>query len=53
MEYSNDMQNVYQNIEEHNPGKKRKVLTVIDIIADMISNKKVYSYWTVYLRQKT
>ena len=43
MEYSDDMQNVYQNIEEHNPGKKRKVLTVIDIIA-MISNKKLYSY---------
>ena len=40
MEYSDDMQNVYQNIEEHNPGKKRKVLTVIDIIA-MISNKKL------------
>ena len=44
MEYSNDMQNVDQNIEEHNPGKKRKVLPVIDIIADMISNKKLYSY---------
>ena len=26
MEYSNDMQNVYKNIVENNPGKKRKVL---------------------------
>ena len=42
MEYSNDMQNVYKNIEEYNPGKKRKVLIVFDgMIADMISNKKL------------
>ena len=24
MEYSNDMQDVYKNIEDYNPGKKRK-----------------------------
>ena len=35
------MQDVYKNIEEHNPGKKRKVLIVFDdMIADMINNKK-------------
>ena len=40
IEYSNDMQDVYENIEEYNPGKKRKVLIVFDdIIADMINNK--------------
>ena len=40
MEYSNDMQDVYKNIEEYNPGKKRKVLIVFDdVIADMINNK--------------
>ena len=42
MKYSNDMQNVYKNIEEYNPGKKCKVLIVFDdMIADMINNKKL------------
>ena len=42
MEYSNDMQNVYKNIEDYNPGKKRKILIVFDyIITDMINNKKL------------
>ena len=41
MEYSNDMQDVYKNIEESNLGKKRKVLIVFDdMIANMINNKK-------------
>ena len=47
IDYSNDMQNVYENdewnsIEEYNPDKKRKVLIVFDdMIADMINNKKL------------
>ena len=42
MEYSIDMQDVYKNIEECNPGKKRKVLIVFDdIIADKINNNKL------------
>ena len=42
MEYSNDMQDVYRNIEEYNPIKKRKVLIVFDdMIADMINNNKL------------
>ena len=42
LEYSNDMQDVYKNIEEYNLGKKRKVLIVFDdMIADMIDNKKL------------
>ena len=42
MEYSNDMQDVYKNIEDYNPGKKRKILIVFDdMIADMINNKKL------------
>ena len=42
MEYSNDMQDVYKNIEDHNPIKKRKVLIVFDdMIADMINNNKL------------
>ena len=39
MEYSNDMQDVYKNIEDYNPVKKCKILIVFDdMIADMISN---------------
>ena len=42
MEYSNDMQVVYKNIEDYNPIKKCKVLIVFDdMIADMINNKKL------------
>ena len=42
MEYSNDMQDVYKNIEEYNQGKISKVLKVFDdMIADMINNKKL------------
>ena len=42
MEYSNDMEDVYKNIENYNPGKKHKILIVFDdMIADMIKNKKL------------
>ena len=42
MEYSNDMQDVYKNIKDYNPGKKRKILIVFDdMIADIINNKKL------------
>ena len=42
MEYSNDMEDVYKNIEDYNPGKKRKILIVFDdMVADMINNKKL------------
>ena len=42
IEYSNDMQEFYNNIEECNLGKKLKVLIVFDdMIADMINNKKL------------
>ena len=41
MENSNDMQDVYKNIEDYNPGKKLKILIVFDdMIADMTNNKK-------------
>ena len=40
MEYSDYVQDVYKNIEGYNPGKKRKILIVLDdVIADMINNK--------------
>ena len=39
MEYSNDMEDVYKNIENYNPGRKRKILIVFDdMIAYMINN---------------
>ena len=42
MDYSNNMQDVYKNIEEYNPGKKRKVLIVFDdMIDDVINNKNL------------
>ena len=42
MEYSNDMEDVFKNIENYNPGKKRKILIVFDdVIADMTNNKKL------------
>ena len=42
MEYSNDMQDVYKNIEDSNPIKKRKILIVFDdMIADMINNNNL------------
>ena len=41
IEYSNDMQDVYKNID-YNPIKKRKILIVFDdMIADMINNNKL------------
>ena len=40
IEYSNDIDNIYRNIEENNPNKKRKILIAFDdMIADMHSNK--------------
>ena len=45
IEYSNDMQDVYKNIEDYNLEKERKILIVIenidDMIADIINNKKL------------
>ena len=36
------MDDIYKNIEECNPNKKRKILIVFDdTIADMLSNKKL------------
>ena len=41
VEYSNDMDDIYTNIEEYNPNKKLKVLIFFDdMIADMLTSKK-------------
>ena len=42
IEYSNDMDDIYKNIEEYNPNKKQKILIVFDdMIADMLNNKNL------------
>ena len=42
IEYSNDMYDIYKNIEEYNPNEKRKILIVFDDgIYDILSNKKL------------
>ena len=47
MEYSNDMLDVCNSIENYNLDKERKVLIVFDdMIADMINNKKLNSIVT-------
>ena len=41
IEYSNDMDDIYKNIGEYNPVKKRKIFIVSDDkIANMLGNKK-------------
>ena len=38
IEYSNDMDDIYKNIEEYNSNKEHKILTVFD---NMIADKKL------------
>ena len=47
IEYSNDMHDVYKNIDDYNLDKGNKILIVFDdMIADMIYNKKLNSVVT-------
>ena len=39
IEYSNNMDGIYKNVEEYNPNKKRKILIVFD---DMIVVMLIY-----------
>ena len=49
IEYSNDMHDVYKNIDDCNPDKENKILIVFnDVIADMIHNKKLDSIVTEF-----
>ena len=42
IECSNTMDDVYENINDYNPSRKRKVLIIFDdMIADIMSNKKL------------
>ena len=45
IDHSQTINDLYQNLEDYNPTKKRRVLIVFDdVIADMESNKKNKSY---------
>ena len=47
IDYSNDMHDVYKNIDDYNHDIENKILIVFDdMIADMISNKKLNSIVT-------
>ena len=47
IDYSNDTHDVYEDIDDYNPDKEKKMLIVFDdMIADMINNKKLNSIVT-------
>ena len=46
IKYSNDMSNVYKNINYYNPDKENKMFIVFDMITDIIHNKKLGSIVT-------
>ena len=53
IENSNDMINIYKNIEEYNPNKKQNILIVFDdMIADMLINKKPNQIVTELLEEE-
>ena len=54
IKYSNDMDDIYKNIEECNLNKKQKMLIVFDdMIADMLSNKRPNPIVTeLYIRRR-
>ena len=44
MKCPNDMDDIYENIEEYNPNKKCQIMIVFDIIfIDMLSNRNFNS----------
>ena len=45
IDYSKQIEDVYENLKDYNPTKKRRVLIVFDdMVADMESSKKIKSY---------
>ena len=56
IDYSQTIDDLYENSEDYNPARKRRVLIVFDyMIEDMESNKKIksYSHRIVFRRKKT
>ena len=54
IEYSNDMRDVYKNIEDYNQGRGHKIFIVFDdMIADMMNNKKLNPIVTeLFIRER-
>ena len=54
IEYSNDMRDVYKNVNYYNLDKENKILMVFDdMITDMINNKKLKSIVTeLFIRER-
>ena len=54
IEYLNEMQDVYKNINEYNRDKECKILIVFDdMIADLINNKKLNAVVTeLFIRSR-
>ena len=46
IDYSNDMHDVYKNIDDYNPDKENEILIVFYMIVVMIHNKKINSIVT-------
>ena len=47
VKYSNEMHDVYKNIDHYNPDKESKILIVFDdMIVDIVNNKKLNSIVT-------
>ena len=56
IECSNTIDDIYENIDDYNPNRKRKILNVFDdMIADIMTNKKIssHSQRTIYQMRKT
>ena len=56
VDYSQILDDVYENMEDYNPKKKRRKLIVFDdMIANIESSKKIksYSHWIVFKRKKS
>ena len=54
IDYLQSIDDVYENLEDYNPTKKRRVLIVFDdMIADMESNKKLSSIVTELFLKET
>ena len=52
IECSNNIIDIYNDIDKYNPNKKRKVLIIFDyVIANMLSNKKLNPIVTVIIYQ--
>ena len=54
MEYSVDMDDIYENIEEYKRNKEHKIMIIFDdMIADMLSNKKLQQIVTELFTRST